>query len=114
MEVIFGWMKDNSMPNMGQKPENVSVPKNSALHNTGKRKHKGSEHASSALHPVDEILLWHKAIRLELQEIAEAARKIQCTFEFSDLSAFNLRLQFIADICIYHRYLFASEFTFGC
>lgn len=113
MEVIFGWMKDKPMPNMGQKPEDVSEPENSAHHNIGKRKHKGSEHISSDLHPVDEILLWHKAIRLELQEIAEAARKIQYKGEFSDLSVFNLRLQFIADVCIYHRYLFASDFAFG-
>ncbi|KAF2317795.1 hypothetical protein GH714_041109 [Hevea brasiliensis] len=50
----------------------------------------------------DEILLWHAAIRRELNDIAEAARKIQLHGDFSDLSAFNKRLQFIAEVCIFH------------
>lgn len=53
-------------------------------------------------HPVDEILSWHKAIRRELNDIAEAARKIQLSGNFSGLSAFNKRLQFIAEVCIFH------------
>ena len=54
--------------------------------------------------PVDEILHWHKAIKKELIDIAEAARSIQLSGDFSDLSAFNKRLQFIAEVCIFHRY----------
>ncbi|XP_075521268.1 LOW QUALITY PROTEIN: zinc finger protein BRUTUS-like [Primulina tabacum] len=53
-------------------------------------------------HPVDDIYHWHKAIKIELNDIAEAARDIKLTGEFSDLSAFNRRLQFIAEVCIFH------------
>ncbi|KAK9063723.1 hypothetical protein SSX86_017595 [Deinandra increscens subsp. villosa] len=52
--------------------------------------------------PVDEILHWHKAIKKELIDIAEAVRRIQLSGDFSDLCAFNKRLQFIAEVCIFH------------
>lgn len=51
--------------------------------------------------PIDEILHWHEAIKRELNDIAEAARKIQIC---GDFSAFNKRLLFIAEVCIFHRY----------
>ncbi|GFP84674.1 uncharacterized ring finger protein c2f3.16 [Phtheirospermum japonicum] len=57
---------------------------------------------SSIYCPVDDILHWHKAIEKELHAIAEAARSIKLTEDFSDLSAFNRRLQFIAEVCIFH------------
>ncbi|KAF3646143.1 putative chaperone protein dnaJ 15-like [Capsicum annuum] len=57
---------------------------------------------STLNHPVDEILHWHKAIRKELNDITEAAREIKLRGDFSDLSAFNQRLQFIAEVCIFH------------
>lgn len=60
---------------------------------------------SSMSCPIDEIMLWHNAIKRELNDIAEAARKIQLSGDFSDLSAFNKRLQFIAEVCIFHRYV---------
>lgn len=53
--------------------------------------------------PIDEILHWHKAILKELNDIAEAARMIKSSGDFSDLSAFRERLQFIAEVCIFHR-----------
>lgn len=53
--------------------------------------------------PIDEILLWHKAIKQELIDLTEAARKIQLSGKFSDFSAFNGRLQFINEVCIFHR-----------
>lgn len=53
--------------------------------------------------PVDEILHWHKAINRELNDIAEAAKRIQLSRDFSGLSTFNKRLQFIAEVCIFHR-----------
>ncbi|KAL3501745.1 hypothetical protein ACH5RR_036194 [Cinchona calisaya] len=53
-------------------------------------------------HPIDEILHWHKAIEKELNDIAKAARMIKSSGDFSDLSAFNKRLQFIAEVCIFH------------
>lgn len=67
----------------------------------GKRKHKESD--CTETNPIDEILHWHRAIRQELADIANEARQIQSLADFSDLSAFNLRLQFIADVCIFHR-----------
>ncbi|XP_010906998.2 zinc finger protein BRUTUS isoform X1 [Elaeis guineensis] len=71
----------------------------------GKRKHTESEQSAGdflGVHPIDEILHWHNAIRKELNDIAEEARKIQLLGDFSDLSAFNARLQFVADVCIFH------------
>ncbi|KAG2599902.1 hypothetical protein PVAP13_5KG488400 [Panicum virgatum] len=53
-------------------------------------------------HPIDDILHWHNAIRKDLHDIAEETRRVQQSGDFSDISAFNERLQFIADVCIYH------------
>ncbi|XP_043716175.1 zinc finger protein BRUTUS-like isoform X2 [Telopea speciosissima] len=71
----------------------------------GKRKYLDSNSEvtdSTDVHPINEILLWHNAIKKELNDIAEEARKIQLFGDFSDLSAFNERLQFIAEVCIFH------------
>lgn len=71
----------------------------------GKRKYSESTCAVTDLvgvHPIDEILLWHNAIKRELKDIAEEARAIQLAGDFSNLSAFNERLQFIAEVCIFH------------
>ncbi|KAL6529216.1 hypothetical protein OROGR_014839 [Orobanche gracilis] len=57
---------------------------------------------SSLYHPVDDILHWHKAIERELNDISETAKCVKLTEDFSDLSAFNRRLQFIAEVCIFH------------
>lgn len=72
---------------------------------SGKRKHVelSSVEGSDFVNPIDEILLWHRAIKQELSEIAEAARNIQLNGEFLDLSTFNERLHFIAEVCIFHR-----------
>lgn len=73
---------------------------------TGKRKYMDQNYdlvESSTSYPIDEILLWHNAIKRELHDIAEAARKIQLSGDFSDLSAFEKRLRFIAEVCIFHR-----------
>ena len=56
-------------------------------------------------HPIDEVLYWHNAIRKELNDIAEETRRMQQSGDFADISAFNARLQFIADVCIFHRYV---------
>ncbi|KAE8692783.1 putative catalytic [Hibiscus syriacus] len=52
--------------------------------------------------PIDEIMLWHYAIKRERNDIAESAKKIQLSGDFSDLSGFKERLQFIAEVCIFH------------
>jgi zinc finger-like protein len=53
-------------------------------------------------YPIDEILYWHNAIRKEMNDIAEETRSMQQSGDFADISAFNVRLQFIADVCIFH------------
>ncbi|KAA8541256.1 hypothetical protein F0562_025137 [Nyssa sinensis] len=72
---------------------------------TGKRKYLGSSSVATdaaGAHPINEILHWHNAIKRELNDIAEEARKIQLLGDFSNLSAFNERLEFIAEVCIFH------------
>jgi len=81
---------------------------------TGKRKHSGSMldvSDATGTHPIDEILLWHNAIKKELSEIAVETRRIQHSGDFTDISAFNDRLQFIADVCIFHRYCISFVLT---
>lgn len=53
-------------------------------------------------HPINEIFHWHNAIKNELKDIREEARKIQLSGDFHNLSNFDARLQFIADVCIFH------------
>ncbi|KAE8662343.1 Zinc finger protein-related isoform 4 [Hibiscus syriacus] len=75
------------------------------LSKAGKRKYLEPDNNLSEMdgtHPINEILLWHNAIKRELNEIAEEARKIQLSGNFIDLSIFNERLQFIAEVCIFH------------
>ncbi|RID80267.1 hypothetical protein BRARA_A02940 [Brassica rapa] len=58
----------------------------------GKRKYQElTSHDSfdTQMHPIDEIKLWHKAMNKEMKEIADEARKIQLSGDFSDLSAFD-------------------------
>lgn len=73
---------------------------------TGKRKwmEPSVDHTSSfSSCPIDELLLWHKAIKQEWIDLTEAVRKIQLSGKFSDLSAFNGRFQFITEVCNFHR-----------
>ncbi|KAJ6803287.1 uncharacterized protein M6B38_107735 [Iris pallida] len=122
--VIFTWMEGKSMPKVGKsynndvqlqrKPKfgseqsvNESEKQLCAYEHSriGKRKHCDADCNEVDLpgaHPIDEILFWHNAIKNELSAIAEEARKIQHSGDFSDLSEFNGRLQFVADVCIFH------------
>ncbi|OWM65131.1 hypothetical protein CDL15_Pgr008718 [Punica granatum] len=114
-QVIFAWMerKDgaksvdkcggNSNGSSPQDPSNIKCACLSSK--TSKRKQSESVPVVSddvVTHPIDEILLWHNAIKKELHEIADRARKIQVSGDFTDLSSFNERLQFIAEVCIFH------------
>ncbi|XP_074274885.1 zinc finger protein BRUTUS-like isoform X2 [Silene latifolia] len=120
-QVIFTWM-DGPTLNEGCSISGSTLPTslNSAACNSvaqtngptackdppvGKRKHvELSDTAKDAdlSYPIDEILHWHKAIKRELIDIAEAARNIQLNAKFSDFSGFNKRLHFIAEVCIFH------------
>ncbi|KAI8020551.1 Zinc finger protein BRUTUS [Camellia lanceoleosa] len=125
-KVIFTWMdgvktndkhkscedsKDQGSPDSDAITLNSSAMKAhcaSESSRTGKRKcvePNCNLKESTLARPVDEILHWHKAIKRELNDIAEAARRIQLAGDFSDLSASNKRLQFIAEVCIFHRFV---------
>lgn len=131
MKVVFGWMEgvkksdknceDNSKAICQSSGAGVFVCQTKMVAcacespRSGKRKYEelSSDFASCSMScPIDEILLWHNAIKRELNDIAEAARKIELSGDFSDLSAFNKRLQFIAEVCIFHRCVFISFFIF--
>lgn len=121
MKVVFAWIGGKSLRTVAQDYDNP-CPKGSCRcedtsHQTdkhgcshenskaGKRKCAESSHSQPVMHPIDEILCWHNAIRKELSDIVEETRRIQQSGDFSDISAFNVRLQFIADVCIFHRYV---------
>ncbi|TXG69795.1 hypothetical protein EZV62_004730 [Acer yangbiense] len=120
-QVVFGWLdgvkesdkrcEDNSKAlcqNPGAGPV-VCQTKTRACacesSRIGKRKYEELSFditSSSMSCPIDEILIWHNAIKRELNDMAEVARKIQLSGDFSDLSAFNKMLQFIAEVCLFH------------
>ncbi|KAJ7975142.1 zinc finger protein-related [Quillaja saponaria] len=119
-KVIFTWLKGKSGANAVENcidHSQVQCSPNSLTHQmkkancacesttTGKRKYLESnadESDTTGMHPINEILLWHNAIEGELGEIAIEARKIQISGDFTNLSTFNERLQFIAEVCIFH------------
>lgn len=55
--------------------------------------------------PINELLYWHNAIRKELREFIEEARRIQLLGDMShpNLSSFIERLRFLAEVCTFHR-----------
>ncbi|KAF7819891.1 zinc finger protein BRUTUS-like isoform X1 [Senna tora] len=119
-KVIFGWLEgksgaitvessvDQSQVQGCHRPLTHQIEKvNCACESTTTGKRKYSESSldvsdTAGTHPIDEILLWHNAIKKELSEIAVETRKIQLSGDFTNLSAFNERLQFIAEVCIFH------------
>uniref|UniRef100_A0A2P2K0V3 Uncharacterized protein LOC105113207 isoform X1 n=2 Tax=Rhizophora mucronata TaxID=61149 RepID=A0A2P2K0V3_RHIMU len=121
-QVIFTWMEGSKLSDICKccgdnsttkcqdlgRPALITGNKTHCAHDfsgNGKRKFAELDRdlvSSKLSQPIDEILLWHDAIKKELTDIAEAARKIQVSGEFSDMPAFNRRLQFIAEVCIYH------------
>jgi len=134
MKVIFSWMKgtklsdtckscgDNSkaccQDSEGPTLECQSMKRHCASESSGVGKRKYMEQNCDAIistefHPINEIMLWHNAIKRELNDITEAARSIQLSGDFSNLSSFNKRLQFIAEVCIFHRCSF-SVFSYLC
>ncbi|XP_038724888.1 zinc finger protein BRUTUS-like isoform X1 [Tripterygium wilfordii] len=123
-QVIFTWMNRTNSVNAVRScvdGSEVQYEKNSAagsltpetngvkcaceFSRTGKRKYlepTDEVYDTPGTHPINEILLWHNAIKRELTEIAEEARRIQISGNFTNLSAFDERLQFIAEVCIFH------------
>lgn len=121
LKVIFTWMKGSNTAGtveryrdgpqaqpVGEYTISMSNTSKCACYSSKTGKRKCSESSanfsnSTSSHPIDEILLWHSAIKRELLDIADEARKIQVCGDFMDLSSFNERLQFIAEVCIFHR-----------
>jgi zinc finger-like protein len=113
-QVVFTWMEGKMGIDMGKNSTNScdnvtykTVEGDRACESlkTGKRKSFGSScdcSGSNDEHPINDILHWHNAIRKELNSIAEEARKMQDSGDFSNISAFNAKLQFIAEVCIFH------------
>ncbi|KAK4484224.1 hypothetical protein RD792_011447 [Penstemon davidsonii] len=115
-QIIFSWMDGVKMSNKRKRCEDdprhsdgsVNLTKNGCAFKSSQTSETDIQTSDcnsirfSLCHPIDDILHWHKAIEKELNDIAEAARTIKLTGDFSDLSAFNRRLQFIAEVCIFH------------
>nr|DAD47569.1 TPA_asm: hypothetical protein HUJ06_017506 [Nelumbo nucifera] len=122
-KVIFTWTESKSIPTMSKTEEDhklqchvdsevdTSFDQTENVQcacdhfRTRKRKYVESKYDitdSTGVHPINEILHWHSAIKRELTDITEEARKIQLSGDFSDLSAFNEKLQFIAEVYIFH------------
>ncbi|XP_049934644.1 zinc finger protein BRUTUS-like isoform X2 [Nymphaea colorata] len=104
-EVVFNWMDGKHTTKFSKSGEESQIK--NAVDTYGspkisKRKQVDPIAPSPGPCPIDEILHWHNAINRELQDIAVEARKIQLSGDFSDLSMFNDRLHFIADVCIFH------------
>lgn len=115
MKIVFTWFGGKSFRTIAQDvsdsySESCSTCESSDRTNKhvcsehskiGKRK--STESSQPVSYPIDEILYWHSAIRRELSDIAEETKRIQQSGDFSDIAGFNMRLQFIADVCIFHR-----------
>ncbi|GKV23570.1 hypothetical protein SLEP1_g33279 [Rubroshorea leprosula] len=123
-QVIFTWMEgrngaamlgssvddSNVQCCLGSAASTLTAPLDTVIcacgaPSSGKRKYLATNNdvlETDGTHPMNEILLWHKAIERELNDIAEEARKIQVSGDFTNLSVFNERLQFIAEVCIFH------------
>ena len=56
--------------------------------------------------PINELLYWHNAIRKELREFVSEARQIRLMGDMAhpNISAFIERLQFLAEVCTFHRF----------
>lgn len=130
MKVVFTWMEGKATREVaesfaaGNSVRNHSVedvPDQGEIHICSHQDSKlGSKNCAESngpqadRHPIDDILYWHNAIRMELHNIKEETRRVQQSEDFSDISAFNERLQFIADVCIYHRCVDLHLHSFTC
>lgn len=114
MKIIFTWMDGEKLDNKCESCIPQSELKSSSHYeastsicSTASSKILLSDcfSANSTLdRPLNELLHWHKAIKRELNDIAETAKTILLSGDFSDMSTYNKRLQFIAEVCIFHRY----------
>lgn len=118
MKIVFTWFGGKSFRTIAEDVSDPCSESSSTCESSSGRtdkhvcslehskigKRKSTESSELVTHPIDEILYWHNAIRRELRDIAEETKRIQRSGDFSDIAGFNMRLQFIADVCIFHRY----------
>ncbi|KAG2590902.1 hypothetical protein PVAP13_5NG457100 [Panicum virgatum] len=113
VKVVFTWIEGKTKIEVAESPADDNsaedVPDQGEKHICSRQDSKlGSRNCAESndgqihRHPIDDILHWHNAIRKDLHDIAEETRRVQQSGDLSDISAFNERLQFIADVCIYH------------
>lgn len=132
MKIVFTWFGGKSFRTIAQNVSGPCSESSSTCESSSGRsdkhvcslehskigKRKSTESSELVTRPIDEILYWHNAIRRELSDIAEETKRIQQSGDFSDIAGFNMRLQFIADVCIFHRYeasnLNSCESSFYC
>ncbi|KXG22488.2 hypothetical protein SORBI_3009G222200 [Sorghum bicolor] len=115
-EIVFTWFGGKSFRTITQNVSDPCSESSSTCESSSGRsdkhvcslehskigKRKSTESSEFVTHPIDEILYWHNAIRRELSDIAKETKRIQQSGDFSDIAGFNMRLQFIADVCIFH------------
>lgn len=98
-QVIFSWVERRH--HLSSSEKKICLERSTS----GKRKYRdmeGNNVGFAEVHPINEILCWHGALKSELIDIAEEAKKLKLSGVFADFSAFNARLHFIADVCIFH------------
>ncbi|XP_047306955.1 zinc finger protein BRUTUS-like [Impatiens glandulifera] len=102
-QVIFTWMDGVKTKTKFSNCEGDTVHQTSPDSRRCKRKYlEVNPETEECENPIDEILHWHRAVKKELNDIAQAARRIKSSGDFSGLSTFNKRLQFIAEVFIFH------------
>ncbi|PRQ56197.1 putative aminoacyltransferase, E1 ubiquitin-activating enzyme [Rosa chinensis] len=88
-EVIFTWMegKDNCAGMTADRNDDTSCA-----------------YEFNGVYPIDDMLIWHHAIETELNETLAEEKKMSISGDVInyDLLAFYDRLQFIAEICMFH------------
>jgi zinc finger protein-like protein len=105
VKVVFTWFGGKSESSSTCESSSGQTDKHAhSLEHTKIGKRKSIESSQLVTHPIDEILYWHNAVLRELSDIAEETKRIHQSGDFSDIAGFNMRLQFIADVCIFHRY----------
>lgn len=107
-QVVFSWLKGASISARGIEVANISHGMNAKMGadgqvhclTAGPRNDVTETSERRSCSPIDVLLFWHKAIRKELIKFAQDAKQIQSSA--GNLHKFSERLQFLAEVCIFH------------
>lgn len=123
LKVILSWLKTGSASIWKKYGSSANMK---AIHNLAmdakdaRKQRKGSKRTAEDMqdvldwedgsldeYPIDDLLLWHNAIRKELMEFAESIRKLQPSLHDlrANLPAIRDKLQFITEIYAFHRFV---------